>query len=148
MAKRMNNTESLIDDQGTQEDDVEDDVEDGGDANCKILVVPGTNFGLKTYRVGVNKTIYYEVMELRDVEMREKSNGTWSKTGETKQKFIGGIYPSTLFHAAQIIANKSGFPADTLPEILQNIINERVKLEKVLLQLIKAELYAHMEGGQ
>lgn len=133
MAKRINNTESLVEGQETQEDDVED----VNDANGKILVVPGTNFGLKTYRVGVNKTIYYEVMELRDVEMREKSNSTWSKTGETKQKFIGGIYPSTLFHAAQIIANKSGFPADTLPEILQNIIDERVKLEKILFQLVK-----------
>jgi hypothetical protein len=118
-------------------DDTEPQEEDGGD-DCGMVYIDGTDFAWKVYTVGANRTPYYELFELQDVEVMEKgADGKRKKTGEIRREFKGGIYPSSFAHMAEVISRKIGATAPTVVATIKQIVTERKKLEDVLTEIIK-----------
>jgi hypothetical protein len=64
-----------------------------------------------------------------------------SERKETKEKYdhwCEAQYPVNFHHAAEILVNRLGGDADSLAEMLQQISDERKRLEGVLADLITA----------
>ena len=59
-------------------------------------------------------------------------------TGEYREEWGDACYPVDFRHMAKIIARGAGANAATVNDLLQNIITERERLEKVLEEIIAA----------